>query len=546
MASVISAVAKQAAATPLDANLGTASELLTSIVEDKAYVGEVYSLGYEDALVQIHDFHRQQVGGIPALSFLIATRVLPGGQTDVREEDASIVLLRVLDKCDLPDAAEALRVRVETAKRVSGEVERFWDHKDVMDPQTAQLLGYAGIKCRVLGTFYVNDFGSGGHPDYRLMFGSDLSNYYPNRGLKVFKPKAAVLAKIINYRDPLIRSQGPTAEVQVGHVRYASTNRPFQRVGDVPVLIAPTDLLGMKTALFGMTRTGKSNTTKVILKAIFGLRWHASQPRQIGQVVFDPNGEYANENTQDSGGGANPVAIKNVWMCGPAAIQAKLKDEVITYGITKHPNDPSRKLMLLNFHVDQNLQIGKEIIDNALADESAIYVGNFKDVSFAPPDPGDRGGTVRYKRRVLCYRSLLHEAGLQAPSSIKPEVKGLFSTEIISALENGEGKNPAGYANAATTLKKSSITWSEVARVFRTLNEFVKDNKSGYQPFNLTYIKTHEDNWADAPLTKLMGMYDYANGPKLIGRVAEQSNDLPLAKPIPELTQRRQMQQTWP
>src|SRR5436190_12894322 len=146
MASVISAVAKQAAAIPLEPGLAVASDLLTSIVEENAYVGEVYSLGYEDALVQIHDFHRQQIGGIPALSFLIATRVLPGRQTDVREEDASLILLRVLDKCDLPDAAEALRVRVETAKRVSGEVERFWDHKEVMDAQTAQLLGYAGVK----------------------------------------------------------------------------------------------------------------------------------------------------------------------------------------------------------------------------------------------------------------------------------------------------------------------------------------------------------------------------------------------------------------
>ena len=358
MASVISALGKQAAAIPLEPGLAEASDLLTSVVEDTAYVGEVYSLGYEDALVEIHDFHRQQVGGIPALSFLIATRVQPGRETDVREEDASIVLLRVLDKCDLPDAAEALRVRVETAKRVSGEVERFWDHRDVMDPQTAQLLGYGGVKCRVLGTFYMNDFGSDGKHDYRLMFGSDLSNYYPNRGLKVYKPKASVLAKIINYRDPLARTHGPTAEVQIGHVRYASTNRPFQRIGDVPVLISPTDLLGMKTALFGMTRTGKSNTTKVILKAIFGLRWHSQHSSRIGQIIFDPNGEYANENTQDNGGGTNPVAIKNVWMCGPTAEQSKLREDVITYGITKHPNDPDRKLMLLNFHAEQNLQIG--------------------------------------------------------------------------------------------------------------------------------------------------------------------------------------------
>ena len=90
-----------------------------------------------------------------------------------------------------------------------------------------------------LGTFYVNDLGTEGSPDYRLTFGSDLSNYYPNRGLKVFKPRAAFLAKIINYRDPLARTQGPTPEVPIGHVRYASTNRHFQHVGDVPVLNCP-------------------------------------------------------------------------------------------------------------------------------------------------------------------------------------------------------------------------------------------------------------------------------------------------------------------
>ncbi len=521
MPSVISALTKDAA-VQLEPSLAAASNLITSIVEDTAYVGEVYSLGYEEALVQIHDFHRQKVGGIPALSFLIATRVQPGKQIDVREEDGSLVLLRVLDKCDLPDAAEATRVRVETAKRVSGEVERHWDNKDVMDAQTAQLLGYAGVKCRVLGTFYVNDYGTEGKPDYRLKFGSDISNYYPNRGLKVFKPKATVLASIINYRDPLARIDGPMPEVAVGHVRYASTNRPFQKVGDVPVLVAPTDLLGMKTALFGMTRTGKSNTTKIILKSIFALRWHEKHPRRIGQVVFDPNGEYANDNTQDKGGGTNPTAIKNVWMCGPTDQQPSLKDDVITYGITPHPDDPDRKLMLLNFYEDQNLQIGKEIIDNALADVSGKYIGNFRDVTFVPPDPKDMGEVCRYKRRVLCYRSLLSVAGLKPPASLNPDRKGLFGVKFVDALESGQGKHAADYSNAALTLKKDSISWAEMARVFSVLNTFIEDDKSSYQSFNREYLKDHDDNWEDALLTKLLGMFGYSNGPKSIGTVKEQ------------------------
>ena len=276
--------------------------------------------------MQIHDHHLQRVGGIPALAFLVATRITPGRVSDVREEDSSVVLLRVLDQAALPDADEALRVRVENAQRVSGELDRSWDHREVMDPTTHHLLSYAGVRCRVLGTFYISNMNDGeGADDYRLMFGSDLSNYYPNRGLKVFKPRADRLGQIVNYRDPRIHaSAGPVAMVHVGQVRYASTNRPFQQVSSVPVQLTPTDLLGQKTALFGMTRSGKSNTTKIVLQSIFALRWTQQPGLRIGQIVFDPNGEYANENTQDTDHGLAPNAIKNVWACAPTTRKTAL------------------------------------------------------------------------------------------------------------------------------------------------------------------------------------------------------------------------------
>src|SRR5205823_1293854 len=110
---------------------------------------------------------------------------------------------------------------------------------------------------------------------------------------------------IVNYRDPRTHSESDSAMVSVGTVRYASSHRAFQQVDGVRVSVTPTDLLGQKTALFGMTRTGKSNTTKIVLKTIFELRWQTSKLR-IGQVVFDPNGEYANENAQDADANRNP------------------------------------------------------------------------------------------------------------------------------------------------------------------------------------------------------------------------------------------------
>src|SRR6266849_9793718 len=115
MSSPLSIVADQLGQTKLPDDLQIAGAELASLVEAEAYVGEIYSIGYDEALVQIHDYNRQQVGGIPALSFLIATRVIPGTTPDVRKEDSSVVLLRVLDHADLPNSQEALRVRVENA-----------------------------------------------------------------------------------------------------------------------------------------------------------------------------------------------------------------------------------------------------------------------------------------------------------------------------------------------------------------------------------------------------------------------------------------------
>ena len=530
MTNLFSSVTQQLDKTELPENLHDAGAGLSSLVEGGAYVGEVYSIGYEEALVQIHDFNRQQVGGIPALSFLIATRVISGTTPDVRKEDSSLVLLRVLDHADLPNSQEALRVRVENAQRVSGELDKTFDHRDVMDPTTNNLLGYAGVRCRVIGTFYMDKLRDGAEAKFELIFGSDLSNYYPNRGLKVFKARGEVLRRIVNYRDPRLgKPEDKDLLVRVGEVRYASTNRPFQQVSGVPVSLTPTDLLGQKTALFGMTRTGKSNTTKIIVKSVFALRWNPT-PFRIGQIVFDPNGEYANENTQDQDNSQNPNAIKNVWASGPKNQHEALKEDVVTYGLIRHPLDRQRKLMLLNFHQETNLQIGKEIINSALEGDSTKYISNFRDVIFEAPEENDWAAKTRHMRRVLCYRALLFKAGLKPPDSIKPKTqwqvgtktRSLFNSDLLTAMQASTSDNAVEYAMAATLIQKPTVTWGELSQALQGLRNFIVDKDSGYSAFEQQYVQNHDGPWADDDLKKLLEMFGYPNGSRMIGRIAEQ------------------------
>lgn len=495
------------------------------LIQPEKYVGDLYSINYETAKVIIHDFHRAKVGGIPSLSFLIASRVDPS-KTDIdfKAEDASFILLRVMDAAALPQDKEAERIRVETAQRISGETEKHWDDAGSMDLRTKNILGFAGVQCRIIGTFFLEENGQNGEAPLNLKFGSDISNYYPNKGLKVYKPNGKALEQIVNYADPSsiqthIEKYGNTERVKLGFVRYASTNRKYQQIDNVPVYIYPADLLSQKSALFGMTRTGKSNTTKIIAKSVFELRTAEKpedRPLRIGQIIFDPNGEYANENVQD-----NNSALKNVWQLLPNGVKA---NEVVTYGITKHPNDPERTLMLLNFFEEENLQMGKDIIDSILSEDMAKFIKNFTQVRFEKPDPNDVSATTRYKRRVLAYKALLRKAGLTSLDDIKPDTSGLFGIDLVKYLKADKSKNAHTYNLAAEKLENKTKNWNDMIQIFEGLAGYISDSKSNYRQFEADYVNNSSsgDNWADDNLGKILTMFSYPNGSRQIGKAAEQ------------------------
>lgn len=547
-----------------------AREILLRLLQSEQYIGDVFSINYDTAKILVHDHYKMKVGGIPSLCFLVASRIPPNvAQLDFQAEDSSVILLRVLDTAALPNDFETERLRVEVAQKVSGEIGVNWDDSANLDPATANLLSFGGIQCRVVGTFFVDITKK--RKELALRFGSDLPNFYPNRGLKVYKPNGAALKAIVNYVDVDLEGGSELHKrVNLGVVRYSSTHRAHQGVSDVEFRISPTDLISQKTALFGMTRTGKSNTTKIILQSVFELRF-SDEKRRVGQLVFDLDGEYANENAQDIDKNKNPSAIRNVWQVNPEGKKA----DVVIYSSLSRKDDPDRKLMLLNFLHDDNIQNGKDIIDRHLTmlnTTGTRYVESFQSVNLEPPanikspsDPEDYSARSRYNRQALVYRALLVKAGF-APGKFRAFTNDLFNKELLETMRTGNFKTKkstnaaandadsedeiekemdsgansevkevkgepdsdikrAKYIAAADTLSKPSPEWEELYTALTSLHEFIHDKKSGYARFENWYIKDRPkasgNKWADEDFTKLLGMLAAKNGASLISGASE-------------------------
>jgi hypothetical protein len=102
--------------------------------------------------------------------------------------------------------------------------------------------------------------------------------------------------------------------------------------------------------------------------------------------------------------------------------------------------------MKINFFEEDNLQIGKEIIDFKIADQSAQYFKNFRQIVFNKPIESDYenqgeyfGQLKRYERRVLIYRTLLNKAGFNPPNR-NVDISRMFSSDLRTAMINYEEK----------------------------------------------------------------------------------------------------------
>jgi hypothetical protein len=127
---------------------------------------------------------------------------------------------------------------------------------------------------------------------------------------------------------------------------------------------------------------------------------------------------------------------------------------------------------------------------------------------------------------VLCYRALLYKAGLKPPPGIRPLVRSLFNQDLLQAMQTSQSKQQNEYAVCATILGKPDPGWAEIAQACEILRDFIADGQSGYAAFDQAYVQTSSSgSWADDDLKKILEMFHYPNGSRLIGRVREQHTD---------------------
>lgn len=420
---------------------------------DQAFVGYVYNLKYDECFVQTNDAFKHAVNGLPHNSFLLAAGFDPARFDAASPIDQEVVLLRVLAPAPLPQDADMVRTRIEHHQR-RRETERLpGDVNDGLDPMTASELQWGGMRCRVLGTFYMDNG--------ELRLGSDVENFMSLSRMRAFKPRGASLEMIVNHVNPDVRKKAKEEAlkagfpdvpkpINIGSVRYTSTARLHRGAEELKasVLIQPSDFLARRTAVLGMTRTGKSNTVKTTVSAVAMAALKSGI--KVGQLIFDVNGEYANANHQDDG----------------SSIADVFGDRVKRYRAIDTPNFGDLRI---NFYEQPDVAVG--LLDQLSKETrgTAQDITTFLTSPLDEPDRNeDRGAHNRWQVRRAAFFCVLHAASYPAPNGFAVEFP--VSTAIVSAVSP---RLPQGFPAPITRANAPSygLNLTQATQWFTALRE---------------------------------------------------------------------------
>lgn len=342
---------------------------------ESRFVGYVLEIGYDEITIITCDPFKVNVGGIPRNSLLIM--VPDSFDQNGTSIPPHFTLLRVLDSAPTPLTKEVQQTYFELQKKSMPELDIF----------TQSELQWGALKTKVLGMFYP-------HPTQldTIEFSGDLNNYVSAHKYKIFSPDDTLLNLVNN---ELVPKENRFA---IGKLRLTENRLPLpnKKLPDVDIFLSTNDFKGCRTAMFGKTRLGKSNVVKLIIQSLLET---TKDTRNIGQLIFDINGEYANDNPQD-----NNLSIRGAY-----------PDRCTVYALTPKANTPSQPLKLNFYHTPYS---SKQVL-NTLIRQSGRSGSDYVDafISVDVPDftevnaiPNNRiNEKIRAVRKIQFYFALLHK-----------------------------------------------------------------------------------------------------------------------------------------
>jgi len=466
------------------------------------FVGRPFRLTYSRAEILMADAWKQRAKGIPQGCFLLAYYDNEPG--DLKNVEA--ILVRVIQPTKLPTDQEVISSMVEYYK---DDIRTGTNQRSQLDTFTRYEFSFSGLECSVLGSFYVDD-------QEKTRFGADLENFYSAHNYSVIKPSPDILKAIVNYREN--GTPGGSGDIKIGKVRYSSSRRFQQTEADVPVYVQAPDFAGKRTALFGMTRTGKSNTVKKIIQSCVEMSDNAplkldqeqespeevlkpltedNNPKYpIGQIIFDINGEYANPNLQDRG-----TAIFDLY-----------KNQTVRYSTVPKEGFSEMKV---NFY--REIKTGFDLIRAypRIASDNTRFANNFKSVQLEPPEnyETDRFSSEaqRHDRRLAVYLCCLYRARFQSPDNVRlrfstnKEVRDAVNQIAGVAIEPKEEDKRRGILDLS--LEQAATWWDNFWKVYTpALGKSQKKNSQASSNSTNENDQVEQKEWADDDLKALLVM----------------------------------------
>ena len=320
------------------------------------FVGYVLEIGYDTVTIITSDPFKVIVGGVPRNSLLIMVPSdLPNSMSP------HFTLLRVRDVAPTPLSAEVQQTYFELQKKSMPELDVF----------TQSELQWGALRTAVLGMLYP-------HPDEidSVEFSGDINNFISAHKYRVYAPDDKLLDLVVNALVPSDK-RFTIGDLRLTEARLPLPTAPLPRVS---AHVSTRDFMGTRTALFGKTRLGKSNIVKLIAQSLIEA---TKDNRHVGQLIFDVDGEYANDNPQD-----NSFSIASAYA-----------DRCVVYALTPKQSTPSKPLKL-NFytHPDQSHQVLASLLHSQ--GRGAIYVTAFRSVEL--PSVEGLANLSQETRHALC------------------------------------------------------------------------------------------------------------------------------------------------